>query len=52
LQFAEIKSYLLENISYELDEELRAGLNLFYSLAQKHGIIQEVRPLKIIGRST
>jgi chorismate dehydratase len=52
LQFDEIKSYLLENISYELDDELRAGLNLFYSLAQKHGIIREVRPLKIIGRST
>jgi chorismate dehydratase len=45
----EIKSYLLQNISYELDEELRAGLDLFYSLANKHGITRESRPLKMIG---
>ena len=45
----EIKSYLLENISFELDEEMRAGLDLFYRLAHKHGIVSEVRPLKMIG---
>lgn len=44
----EIKSYLLENISYEMDEELRAGLELFYRLAHKHRIIKESRPLKMI----
>jgi chorismate dehydratase len=43
----EIRSYLLENISFELDEEMSAGLDLFYRLSQKHGIIQEVRPLKM-----
>jgi chorismate dehydratase len=46
----EIKSYLLENISFELDEEMRAGLDLFYRLAHKHGITQEVRPLRMLGR--
>lgn len=46
----EIKSYLLQNISYELDEELCAGLNLFYHLAHKHGITLESKPLKIIGQ--
>jgi chorismate dehydratase len=45
----EIKSYLLENISYELDEELRAGLDLFYRLAHKHRITTQSRPLKMIG---
>jgi chorismate dehydratase len=45
----EIKSYLLENISFALDEEMRAGLDLFYRLAHKHGIIREVRPLKMLG---
>jgi chorismate dehydratase len=44
----EIKSYLLENISYDLDEELRAGLALFYKLAHKHRLISESRPLKMI----
>ena len=45
----EIKSYLLENISFVLDEEMSAGLKLFYRLAHKQRIIPEVRPLKIIG---
>ncbi len=45
----EVKSYLLENISFELDEEMRAGLDLFYKLAHKHGITGEVRPLKMLG---
>jgi chorismate dehydratase len=45
---SEIESYLLENISFELDAEMRAGLDLFYSLAQKHGIAREIRPLKMI----
>jgi chorismate dehydratase len=48
LPASEIKTYLLENISFELDEEMSAGLNLFYRLAHKHGIIEEVRPLKTI----
>lgn len=44
----EIKTYLLENISFNMDEEISAGLDLFYKLAHKHGIIPEVRPLKMI----
>lgn len=45
----ELRAYLLENISFELDAEMRAGLNLFYKLAREHGIISEARPLKMIG---
>jgi chorismate dehydratase len=48
LPLSEIKSYLLENISFELDEEMRAGLDLFYRLAHQHGIIPIVRPLKMM----
>lgn len=44
----EIKTYLLENISFKMDEEISSGLDLFYKLAHKHGIIPEVRPLKMI----
>jgi chorismate dehydratase len=44
----EIKTYLLENISFKMDEEISSGLELFYKLAHKHGIIPEVRPLKMI----
>jgi chorismate dehydratase len=49
LPIDEIKTYLLENISFELDEGMRAGLDLFYKLAHKHGVIPAVRPLKMIG---
>jgi chorismate dehydratase len=45
----EIKTYLLENISFALDEEMRAGLDLFYRLAHKHAVIREVRPLRMLG---
>ena len=46
---AELRAYLLENISFGLDDEMRAGLDLFYRLAHRHGIIPAVRPLMMIG---
>lgn len=46
LSSAEIKSYLLENISFEMDEEMSAGLELFYKLAWKHNLIPQARALK------
>ncbi len=45
---SELTSYLLENISFDLNAEMRAGLDLFYALAHKHKIIPNARPLKII----
>jgi chorismate dehydratase len=45
----EIKQYLLDNISFELNEEMRAGLSLFYKLAARHGVVPEARPLRMIG---
>ena len=45
---AELRSYLLENICFELDEDMRAGLELYYRLAHKHGLIAQARPLKML----
>lgn len=45
LSRAELRTYLLENICYELDDEMLAGLNLFYHLAHKHQIIKTIKPL-------
>ena len=45
---AELRTYLTENISFSLDEEMRAGMELFFKLAYKHGIIPEVHRLKMI----
>lgn len=46
---AELRSYLLENISFTLDAEMSAGLELFYALAHKHGLLGAVRPLQMLG---
>lgn len=46
---AELVDYLTRNICFELDEEMRAGLELFFKLAHKHGVTREHRPLKFLG---
>ncbi|HEX8685725.1 MAG TPA: menaquinone biosynthesis protein [Pyrinomonadaceae bacterium] len=46
---AELVRYLTENISLELDEEMRSGLELFFRLAHEHGVIQSLRPIKFLG---
>lgn len=48
LSQAELHTYLHENICFKLNDEMRAGLDLFYKLARKHNIIQAARPLKMI----
>ena len=45
---SELCSYLLENICYKLDHEMRAGLELFYKLAYKHHLIPAIRPLRLL----
>jgi chorismate dehydratase len=45
---AELIAYLRENICYEMDEELRAGLELFYRLARQHDLISTQQPLRFI----
>ena len=43
----ELREYLQQNISFSLDDELRAGLELFYKLAHKHGLIPSLKPLNL-----
>jgi chorismate dehydratase len=43
----ELQTYLRDNLSFFPDEELRAGLNLYYQLAFKHGLIPAVKPLNL-----
>jgi len=44
----ELESYLTNNISFALDDDLVAGLELFFELAQKHGLISQRRDLKML----
>ena len=41
----EMKSYLTENISYSIDDSMRQGMELFFELAAKHGLIPKNREL-------
>jgi len=43
---AHLESYLRENIDYNLDDENRAGLNLYFEKAAQAGLIPLVRPLE------
>lgn len=44
----ELRTYLSENISFSLDEEMHLGLELYFQLAHKHGLIDELKPLVYI----
>jgi chorismate dehydratase len=44
----ELLTYLSENISYTIDRSMREGLELYYALAYKHGLIPSVKPLDFI----
>jgi chorismate dehydratase len=43
----ELQRYLLENLSFGIDDELRTGLDLFYKLAYKHKLIPALKPLNL-----
>jgi len=44
----DLEFYLTRNISFSLDDELIAGLELFFNLAQKQGLIVQRRDLKML----
>ena len=44
----ELRKYLTENISFALDESMQRGLQLYFELAAKHGLIESVKPLRFI----
>jgi chorismate dehydratase len=39
----EIKDYLTRNIAFQMDDGMRKGLDLYFELARKHGLIQTSR---------
>lgn len=45
----EMLRYLSQNISYTVDSTMHEGLELYYALAHKHGLIEHVRPIEFIG---
>src|SRR3989454_12341300 len=41
----EVKTYLIQNIVFGVDEEMQKGLLLYFALAQKHKLIDRIKPL-------
>lgn len=44
----EMRKYLSQNISYSIDESMRQGMELYFELAEKKGLIGENKPLVFI----
>ena len=45
---AEIKEYLTQNIAFEMDEEMKKGMELYFELAHKDGLIENNRPIAFL----
>lgn len=45
---AELRKYLTENIVFHVDDSMKRGLQLYFELAAKHGLINSVKPLRFI----
>jgi predicted solute-binding protein len=45
----ELRRYLTDNISFSLDDEMKQGMELYFRLAHKHGLVPELRPLRFAG---
>ena len=43
-----LQDYLDKNICFRLDKQMQQGLNLYYELAYKHGLIEVIKPLKTL----
>lgn len=48
LSAAEMADYLTNNIAYSIDENMCRGMELYFDLAAKHGLITANRPLEFI----
>ncbi len=44
----EFRKYLSENISYSIDENMQKGLELYFELARKHGLIKKSKFLTFL----
>ena len=48
LSRASLWEYLDKNICFRLDKQMQQGLDLYFQLAHKHGLIDRVKPLRML----
>ncbi|MFT3743201.1 MAG: menaquinone biosynthesis protein [Pyrinomonadaceae bacterium] len=44
----EMRKYLSENISYSVDDSMKSGMELYFKLAEKHGLIERAKELQFV----
>jgi len=44
----ELRGYLTENIVFHVDDSMKRGLELYFELALKHGLIESMKPLRFV----
>ena len=44
----EMKQYLSQNISYSIDDSMRRGMELYFKLAAKNGLVEENKSLRFV----
>jgi chorismate dehydratase len=49
LSSEEIKDYLTRNIVFQMDDGMKKGLELYFELAQRHGLTERVKPLEFMS---
>lgn len=49
LSRGEIRDYLTLNIAFQMDDEMKKGLALYFELAQRHGLAETVRTLEFMN---
>jgi len=49
LSRADMRTYLTENITFNVADDMQAGMQLYFDLAGKHELIENVRPLRLLG---
>ncbi len=42
----ELREYLTDDITFHIDEPMQQGMKLYFELAYKHGLIEQVKPLR------
>ena len=46
----EMLDYLSNNISYSIDENMQRGLELYFKLAAKHGLVDRAKEMRFLGK--
>lgn len=51
LPVEDLRDYLTNNVTFDLDNDLESGMQLYFELAARHRLIEVVRPLEFLNGS-